>query len=201
MGQGENLYVISHDYQICQNDRNGLNRHRSLVVSFTGFSGAGKTTLGKILEYRLYKRSIRTFLLDGDNMRRGLTTDLDFTKRGRDENIRRVGEVAKLMAEAGLVVIAAFVSPFLDGRQKVKTLIGKDNFVEIFVDTPLEICEKRDTKGLYRKVRNREIADFTGITSPYEAPINPDIHICPYSESPEVSIIRIMAVIMPKIEL
>lgn len=201
MGDPEKLHIIPHDHKVCIKDRNQLNGHHSLVIWFTGFSGSGKSTLANMLEQHLHKNNIRTFILDGDNVRKGLNKDLDFSENGRNENIRRVGEVAKLMVHGGMVVIGAFVSPFRKERQQLKQLLGEDTFVEVFVDTPLEVCEKRDSKGLYKKAREGKITNFTGISSPFEAPENPDIHIYTDEETPEESLERILKIIVPKLEI
>jgi adenylylsulfate kinase len=199
MENNNELHIIPHNHKTCVDDRNQLNGHRSLVIWFTGLSGSGKSTLANMLEQHLHDKGIRTFILDGDNVRKGLNKDLDFSDEGRKENIRRIGEVAKLMTEAGLVVIAAFVSPFEEERQKLRDLLGNDVFVEVFVDTPLEVCESRDTKGLYKKARKGEIAHFTGISSPFEAPPNPDIHILTSEETPEKSLQKIVDIMWPKL--
>lgn len=201
MKDQDKLHIIPHEHKICLKDRNRLNGHRSLVVWFTGLSGSGKSTLANILEQHLHDRGIRTFILDGDNVRKGLNKDLDFSDAGRKENIRRIGEVAKLMVNAGVTVIAAFVSPFREDRKTLRELIGDAHFIEVFVDTPLEVCEKRDSKGLYRKARRGEIKDFTGISSPFEAPEYPDIHIFTRQETPGESLEKIIAVVEPKLEL
>ena len=159
---------------ITREDREQLNCHRGRVVWFTGLSGSGKSTIANALEKELHMNGRRTYILDGDNIRLGLNKDLGFTIADRVENIRRVAEVAKLMMDAGLVVIAAFISPFRAERQMVRELIGKDNFFEVFVDTPLEVCEKRDPKGLYKKARSGQLPNMTGINSPYEPPQIPD---------------------------
>ncbi|HEX5551734.1 MAG TPA: adenylyl-sulfate kinase [Chitinophagaceae bacterium] len=190
---------MPHDQKTGMIDRHHLNGHRSLVIWFTGLSGSGRSTLANMLERYLQEREIHTFILDGDHVGKGLNRDLDFSDAGRNENIRCVGEVAKLMMEAGLVVIAAFISPFREKRRQLRTLLGKETFVEVFVDTPIEICEKRDTKGLYRKARMREIAHFTGISSPYEYPENPDIRIDSSRETPEESISKIISFIWPNL--
>lgn len=199
MNNPEKLHIIPHDHKTCVDDRNQLNGHRSLVIWFTGLSGSGKSTLANMLEQDLHGKGIRTFILDGDNVRKGLNKDLDFTDAGRNENIRRIGEVAKLMTDAGLVIIAAFVSPFREERRNLRELLGNDVFVEVFVDTPLDVCERRDTKGLYSKARKGEIKHFTGISSPFEAPENPDIHIRTSEETPEESLDKIVAVTWPRL--
>jgi bifunctional enzyme CysN/CysC len=151
--------------------------HKGKVIWFTGLSGSGKSTLANLLEVELHKQGKHTYLLDGDNIRQGLNKDLGFTDADRVENIRRIAEVAKLMMDAGLIVMTAFISPFKRERAMAKQLIGEENFIEVFVDTPLEICEERDPKGLYKKARQGKLPNFSGISSPYEVPENPDITI------------------------
>ena len=153
------------------------------MLWFTGLSGSGKSTIANALEKALHTQGIRTYILDGDNVRHALNSDLSFTDADRVENIRRIGEVAKLMVDAGIVVLTAFISPFRAERDMVRELFEKEEFLEIFVDTPLEIAEARDPKGLYQKARRGEIPNFTGIGSPYEAPLNPDAHIHTEHES------------------
>lgn len=160
---------------ISRDERERLQGHRSFLVWFTGLSGSGKSTLVYAVEERLYKLGYRTFALDGDNVRHGLCADLGFSHSDRIENIRRVGEAAKLMTQAGVIVLAAFISPFKADRQKVKNLMDAGDFIEVFCDCPLETCEARDIKGLYKKARVGEIRDFTGISSPYEKPDCPDL--------------------------
>ncbi len=172
--------------------RRKLNGHDSRVLWFTGLSGSGKSTISNILEKELHARGIRTYLLDGDNVRHGLNRDLGFTDADRIENIRRVGEVAKLMVDAGVVVLAAFISPFQAERDMVRRQFDKGEFFEIFVDTPLEVAELRDPKGLYKKARRGEIPNFTGIDSPYEAPLNPELHIKTSMQSVEQAVKEIL---------
>ena len=154
-----------------------LKQQRPMVLWFTGLSGSGKSTLAIHLNAMLHAQGRFSYLLDGDNVRMGLNADLDFSDAGRKENIRRIAEVAKLFVDAGEIVLTAFVSPFAEDRQQAKEIIGEEHFLEIYVSTALEECEARDTKGLYKKARSGEIANFTGISSPYEAPQNPDIEI------------------------
>ena len=172
--------------------RRTLNGHTSRVLWFTGLSGSGKSTIANALEKALHTQGIRTYVLDGDNVRHGLNSDLGFTDADRVENIRRIGEVAKLMVDAGIVVLTAFISPFRAERDMVRELFAEDEFVEIFVDTPLEVAEARDPKGLYQKARRGEIPNFTGIGSPYEAPINPDLHIHTENESIDEIVNRLL---------
>jgi adenylylsulfate kinase/bifunctional enzyme CysN/CysC len=143
------------------------------LIWFTGLSGSGKSTLANATEEALYRMGYHTYLLDGDNVRTGLNKDLSFSDEDRVENIRRIGEVANLMLDSGLIVLSAFISPFISDREMIKGLVGADNYLEIYVDCPLEICEQRDVKGLYKKARQGLIKDFTGISSPYEAPPSP----------------------------
>lgn len=164
-------------FKISRSQRNTQNRHTSFVIWFTGLSGSGKSTLANGLEELLFKRNIKCYALDGDNVRLGINSDLDFSTEGRKENIRRVAEISHLMSDAGVLVIASFISPFKEDRERAKTIIGEKNFIEIFVDCPLEVCEQRDTKGLYTKAKKGEIKEFTGISSPYERPENPYITI------------------------
>ncbi len=169
--------IIPQDYQVSKSDRQRLNQHASCIVWFTGLSGSGKSTLANGVESRLFEKGIRTYVLDGDNIRFGLNNNVDFSNEGRRENIRRIGEVAKLFVDAGIVVLTAFISPFREDRDRVRKLVSNGEFIEVFVDCPLTVCEKRDVKGLYQKARNGEIPDFTGISSPFEAPVKPELTI------------------------
>jgi bifunctional enzyme CysN/CysC len=158
---------------ITHEDRARLNGHKGKVVWFTGLSGSGKSTIANALEKKLHALGKRTYILDGDNIRQGLNKDLGFTDADRVENIRRVAEVAKLMMDAGMIVMTAFISPFRAEREMARELVGQENFFEVFVDTPLEVCEQRDSKGLYKKARNGQLPNMTGIGSPYEIPETP----------------------------
>ncbi|MGL6118855.1 adenylyl-sulfate kinase [Plesiomonas sp.] len=169
--------IVWHAHPVKQTAREQLHQHRAAVLWFTGLSGAGKSTLAGALEHALFQRGIHTYLLDGDNVRHGLCRDLSFSAADRRENIRRVGEVSKLMVDAGLVVLTAFISPHRDERRLVRELVEPDQFIEVYVDTPLTECERRDVKGLYKKARAGEIQDFTGIDAVYEAPQNPEVHL------------------------
>ncbi|BBI35677.1 adenylyl-sulfate kinase [Cohnella abietis] len=162
---------------IKKEDRNKLNKHKSRVLWFTGLSGSGKSTLAFALEQQLFRRHYRSYVLDGDNIRHGINRDLGFSPQDRTENIRRIGEVAKLMVDAGLIVIAAFISPYEQDRSMVRTLFADGEFIEVFIDCPIEECERRDVKGLYKKALAGEIPNFTGVSAPYEIPQNPDIII------------------------
>jgi len=169
--------IVWQNHKITKQDRAKLLHQKPCILWFTGLSGSGKSTLANKVEEMLYKNGNVSYLLDGDNIRHGLNSDLGFDKKSRNENIRRVAEVAKLFVDAGVIVLSAFISPFAKDRDFVRSLVQKDEFIEIFVDTPLEICEQRDPKGLYKKAKNGEIKNFTGISSPYEKPKNPEIYI------------------------
>jgi adenylylsulfate kinase len=172
---------------------------RAKVIWFTGLSGSGKSTLAVQLEAQLHQAGHKTYLLDGDNIRTGLNKDLTFTDEGREENIRRIGEVCKLFLDAGVIILSAFISPFKADREQVKKIVGEENFIEVFVDAPLEVCEQRDVKGLYKKARAGEVKNFTGIDSPYEVPENPDVTILTHKLSIEESIEQLVSFIEPKI--
>ncbi len=169
--------VVWHPLPVAVADREQLHGHRGVVLWFTGLSGSGKSTVAGALEEALHKLGVSTYLLDGDNVRHGLCSDLGFSDADRKENIRRVGEVASLMADAGLVVLTAFISPHRAERQFVRERVGQNRFIEVFVDTPLAICEQRDPKGLYKKARAGELKNFTGIDAVYETPDAPEIHL------------------------
>jgi adenylylsulfate kinase len=181
--------------------REDLLNQRATLIWFTGLSGSGKSTLAVQLEAQLYALGFKTYLLDGDNIRVGLNKDLTFTDEARVENIRRIGEVAKLMLDAGVVVLSAFISPFKADRNQVKEIVGPENYIEVFVDAPLEICEQRDVKGLYKKARAGEVKNFTGIDSPYEAPDRPDVVIPTGSLSVDESIEKLMEEILPRVQV
>ena len=173
MSVANNLF--QQKYTVSKKDREELNGNTSFTIWFSGLSGSGKSTIAAALDQWFYKRQIRSYITDGDNTRMHLNRDLDFSREGRKENIRRVAEVAKLFNDAGVVVISSFISPFEEDRITAKNIVGTENYVEVYIATPLEICIERDTKGLYKKAQNGEIKDFTGINSPYEVPLNPDI--------------------------
>jgi len=196
----EKLHIIEHQFKISRAERENINGHKAVCVWFTGLSGSGKSTLASHLEEELFKKGYKTYVLDGDNVRNGLSKDLTFTEKDRDENLRRIGEVAKLMCDAGIIVIAAFVSPFIHERAMLRNIIG-DLYNEVFVDTPLEICEQRDIKGLYKKARRGEIANFTGIGSPYEPPLTAEIRVETKNLSINQSVSLVLENILPKIQL
>jgi len=178
-----------------------LHQQNAKLIWFTGLSGSGKSTLATHLEYQLFHQDFKTYLLDGDNIRTGLNKDLDFSDNARKENIRRIGEVAKLFLDSGLIVLSAFISPFEEDRSNVRNIVGKDNFIEVFVDCPLEICEQRDIKGLYKKARLGEVKSFTGIHSPYEPPVHPDITIPTHLQSLEESLEKLINFITPQLSV
>jgi len=169
--------VIWHRHAVTQKIRARRKSQRPLVIWFTGLSASGKSTIAGALEQILTQQGYHTYLLDGDNLRHGLCRDLGFSDADRKENIRRVGEIARLMSDAGLITLAAFISPFRDDRRIVRDILPAGEFIEVFVDTPLEVCRERDPKGLYAKAERGEITKFTGIDSPYEAPQNPELHL------------------------
>lgn len=168
-----NKNVVSQNFSVSRDQRSLLLGHKSFVIWFTGLSGSGKSTLANGIQQRLFEKGKLCYVLDGDNVRLGLNQDLGFSEAERKENIRRVSEVAKLMIDAGIIVITAFISPFQADRQKARQIIGEKDFLEIFIDCPVEVCENRDVKGLYKKARSGQISDFTGISSPYEKPSKP----------------------------
>jgi len=186
-----NQNLATESFLVTRKQKEALNRQKSFVVWLTGLSGAGKSTIARYLEVTLFKSGLRTLILDGDNTRMSINRDLDFSAAGRKENIRRVAEMAKLLNDAGVVVITAFISPFLKDRIQAKAIIGTACFVEVFVDAPLEVCMERDTKGLYQKAISGEVSDFTGISSPYETPDNPQITVLTKDLSPEESVRQI----------
>jgi len=193
--------IVKHSYSINRDSRKKLKQHQSILLWFTGLSGSGKSTIANCVEQELHKNSIHTYTLDGDNIRKGLNSDLSFSPKDRSENIRRIAETANLMMDAGLVVLAAFVSPYKNDRDRVRNIIGNDNMVEIYINTSVEECERRDVKGLYKKARKGEIKNMTGISAPYEPPLRPDIQI----NTEEVTIIdatkQIINFINPKLIL
>lgn len=194
-------HIIPHKHSIKATDRIERNGYKPLLIWLTGLSGSGKSTLASEVERVLFAHGTNTYILDGDNIRSGLNKDLDFTEVSRKENIRRIGEVARLFIDAGTIVLTAFISPFKEDRNQAKALVGPENFVEVFVDCPLEVCEQRDVKGLYKKARKGEIKNFTGIDSPFEVPEKPDVVVKTNEESLESCTSRILEVILKKIKL
>jgi adenylylsulfate kinase len=177
MRMNANRNIIWHEPTVTRQRREELNQHRGVALWFTGLSGAGKSTLAHALEERLHTLGCRTFVLDGDNVRHGLCSDLGFSSSDRVENIRRIGEMAKLFVDAGVIALTAFISPFREDRGRVRGLLSPGDFIEIYCRCSLEVCEQRDVKGLYRRAKLGEIKDFTGISSPYEEPEAPELVI------------------------
>ncbi len=194
-----NIYPIK--TKVSKEEREDLLKQRAVLVWFTGLSGSGKSTLAVQLEAQLYALGYKTYLLDGDNIRAGLNKDLSFSDEGRMENVRRIGEVSKLLLDAGVVVLSAFISPFNADREQVKEIVGIENYIEVFVDTPIEVCEQRDVKGLYKKARAGEIKNFTGIDSPYEKPINPHVVVPKHQMNVDDSLDLLLKFITPRITL
>lgn len=184
--------IVWHESEVTKAKRQQLTGHKSAILWFTGLSGSGKSTISVALESVLHEKGIHTYRLDGDNIRHGLNKNLGFSPEDRRENIRRIGEVSKLMVDAGLFTLTAFISPYLDDRQLVRDLVEEDEFIEIFVKASIETCEKRDPKGLYKKARLGEIKGFTGIDAPYEEPVNPEIVIDTNELSVEESVTKIV---------
>lgn len=194
------INTIRHEYKVSKTDREKRNGHRSFLVWFTGLSGSGKSTLANLVEIELHKKGISTYSLDGDNIRQGINKDLSFAPEDRTENIRRIAEIGHLMVDAGVVTLAAFVSPYIKDRDNIKSIVGDDNFIEIYINTSLEECERRDVKGLYKKARAGEIKNMTGISAPYEAPVNPDIEIVTDHQNIEESVQTILDFIIEKLK-
>jgi adenylylsulfate kinase len=194
------LHTVKHDYKTSKTDRETLHGHKAYLLWFTGLSGSGKSTLANLVEIALHKQCLSTYILDGDNVRQGINKDLSFAPEDRTENIRRIAEISNLMLNAGVITLAAFVSPYIKDREEVQQIVGTDNFIEIFVNTSLEECERRDVKGLYKKARSGEIKNMTGISSPYEAPVNPDLEIITDGQSIEESVENIINFITKKLK-
>ena len=194
----KNTNIIYHAASVTRERRNQLNNHKSVVIWFTGLSGSGKSTLAHSVEEILFSKGCRTYVLDGDNVRHGLTSNLGFSNEDRKENIRRIGEVTKLMMEAGLIIMTAFISPFREDRIAVRNLISDGDFIEIYCKASLETCEARDLKGLYKRARLGEIKNYTGINSPYEIPDNPELIIDIEKEVLEESVSKIVRFLQTK---
>ena len=190
--------IIYHHATVTRERRNQLNKHKSVVLWFTGLSGSGKSTMSHALEERLFNKGCRTFVLDGDNVRHGLNSNLGFSNKDRKENIRRVGEISKLMMEAGFIIMTAFISPFKEDRIAVRNLIPNGDFIEIYCKASLETCEARDVKGLYKLARAGKIKNYTGISSPYEVPENADLIIDTEQETIEDSVSTIISFLKKK---
>ena len=193
--------IVPQEYNVTRNCRGAIKGHHPLVVWFSGLSGSGKSTLANLVEKELHGKGIHTYSLDGDNIRGGLNSNLGFSEDDRTENLRRIAEVAKLFVDSGTLIIAAFISPLESDRELIKKIIGEENFIGVFVDTSVEECERRDVKGLYKKARAGEIQNFTGISAPYEKPLDFDVVINTESSGIEESVDRIMNFIEPKLRL
>ena len=190
--------TVWHHATVTHLRREAKNGHRGAILWFTGLSGAGKSTLAHAVEEALHQRGCRTFVLDGDNVRHGLCADLGFSSRDRVENIRRIGEVTKLFMEAGVIVLTAFISPYRADRERVRDMVGQSDFIEIYCNASLEICENRDIKGLYKKARAGQITDFTGISAPYEIPVSANLTINTGSASLNVCVEQVIKEIMSR---
>lgn len=188
------------DRMLQREDRENLLNQKGIMIWFTGLSGSGKSTVAVALERELHRRGLLCRTLDGDNIRSGINNNLGFSNEDRIENIRRIAEVSKLFVETGIITLAAFISPTNDIRKLASEIIGKDDFVEVYIDTPLAVCEKRDVKGLYKKARAGEIKEFTGISSPFEAPENPDLRIDTSAQSLEESVNQLLDFILPRVK-
>lgn len=187
-----NNSVVWHHATVTRKRREEQNDHKSVMLWFTGLSASGKSTLAHAVEEQLHQMGCRTYVLDGDNIRHGLNSDLDFSPEDRVENLRRIGEVGKLMLDAGVVTLAAFISPYHKERERVRSLFPHGEFIEIYCNASLDVCEQRDPKGMYRKAREGEIKEFTGVSAPYEVPTTPDLEINTGSESLEKSVETVM---------
>ena len=186
------LHTVPQNYKITKSQREILHGHKGYLLWFTGLSGSGKSTLANLVEIELHKKGLSTYILDGDNVRKGINKDLSFSPQDRSENIRRIAEISKLMLDAGVITLAAFVSPYKKDREVVKQIVGPDKFIEIYVNTSLEVCESRDVKGLYKKARAGEIKNMTGISAPYQAPTHPDLEIITDGQTIQESVAVIM---------
>ncbi len=199
MTRPENIHPLS-DKALQREEKERLLGQRSRVIWMTGLSGSGKSTIAMEMERELHRKGYLTELLDGDNVRTGLNKNLGFSEADRQENIRRIAEVAKLFCDCGVVTIACFVSPSIEMRKKARSIVGEEDFIEVFVDTPLEVCEERDTKGLYKKARNGEIEDFTGVNAPFEEPEDPDLRLETKDKEVRESVEEALERILPTIE-
>ena len=193
--------IIPHKFQIDRQTRENFKGHTSFVIWFTGLSGSGKSTVANLVEQALFEKGVHTYSLDGDNVRSGLNKGLTFSMEDRRENLRRIAELAKLFVDSGTVVIASFISPLKKDRDFLKNIIGADDFIEVFVNTSVEECERRDVKGLYAKARAGEIQNFTGIDAPYEKPNTPEIEVKTDLEEAEASVKRIVEYVINKLEI
>ena len=197
---GEKLHIIPHQHSVSKEDREQQNGHKGHVLWFTGLSGSGKSTVASAVERELHQKGFKTFVLDGDNVRAGLNSDLDFSDKSREENIRRIAHVSALMKDAGLIVLSAFVSPYAKDRDFVRSASDND-FSEIFISTPLEVCEQRDVKGLYAKARAGKISNFTGISAPFEEPANPELDVPTHLMSIEKATEMVVSYVIKHVKL
>ena len=193
-------YTSKYNFRISKLDREQLNGHKSYLILFTGLSGSGKSTLANLVETTLHDMGKSTYILDGDNIRQGVNKDLTFSPKDRTENIRRVAEISSLMVDAGVITLAAFVSPYLKDRALIKNIVGAANFIEIFVNTSLEECKRRDVKGLYKKANAGEISNMTGVSAPYEPPVKPDFEIITDGQSVEDSLEELLIFLNTKLQ-
>lgn len=191
--KNQSATTVWHQASITRQQREAMNQHRAVAIWFTGLSGSGKSTLAHALEQQLHQIGCRTFVLDGDNVRHGLCSNLGFSAADRTENIRRAAEVAKLMVEAGMIVMTAFISPFRADRERARGLFPEGDFIEVYCAAPLKVCESRDVKGLYAQARSGALKEFTGISSPYEPPENPDLVVDTGAHSLEDCVAEVMA--------
>ena len=195
------LNIVKHNYKTTKSQREQQHGHKAYLLWFTGLSGSGKSTLANFVEVALHNKGLSTYILDGDNIRKGINKDLNFTPEDRTENIRRIAEISNLMLDAGVLTLAAFVSPYIKDREAVKQIVGADDFIEIYVNTSLKECERRDVKGLYKKARAGEIKNMTGISAPYEAPTNPDFEIITDGQSIEDSVKEVLTFLNNKLKV
>lgn len=196
-----NKNIVWHQASITRDQREQMNGHRAVVVWFTGLSGAGKSTIAHAVEEELYRQGRRSFVFDGDNVRHGLCVDLGFSLEDRQENLRRVGEMTRLIIEAGVIALTAFISPMRADRERVRQIVGPQNFYEIFVACPLAVCEERDVKGMYRRARTGEIKEFTGISSPYEEPESPALRLDTSQLSLEACVEQVLSLLESSLSL
>ena len=191
--------IFRYNFNISKADRQRIHKHKAFLILFTGLSCSGKSSIANALELKLNHLNISTYTLDGDNIRLGISNDLGFSAEDRTENIRRIAEIGNLFIDAGVVTLACFVSPYINDRDNVKKIVGHDNYIEIFVNTSLEECERRDTKGLYKKARKGEIKNMTGISAPYEIPVSPDLEIDTVKDSIDKSVEKIFKFLEKKL--
>ena len=191
--------IVHHNFNVTRCDRENLHQHKAFLIWFTGLSGSGKSTIANALESKLNSLNVSTYALDGDNIRFGICKDLTFSSEDRKENIRRIAEIANLFIDAGIVTLASFVSPYSNDRENVRNTVGAKNYIEVFVNTSLDECERRDVKGLYKKAREGEIKNMTGISAPYEIPQNPNLEIDTLKESVEESVDKVFKYLEKKL--